>query len=432
MTSTLTPEAAAKLAGPEWLRTRRATAAATASTMPWPTNDDEVWRYGRIDDLDLDAFAPVGPLAVEGSPDIPAGAAAVLESVGHRAGAVIVRNGHVVHFELGAAWSDLGVAFGPAADVDGADEVLGTVADGSIDVFGLLNDAHSVQPIVLIVPRGVVVDAPVVVIDWVDIEGAATFPRLVVQLGEDAEATVLEHQGGADVHALVAPITELDVSQAARLRYLNVQERGPRTWQIASQLSRVGQDASLVAAQAALGGDYARTRADCRLVGRGASGDLLAIYFGEGDQTLDFRTFQDHAAPDTTSTLLFKGAVGGTSRSIYTGLIKVRPEARGTNAFQTNRTIKLSEGAWAESVPNLEIENNDVHCSHASTVGPIDEDQRFYLESRGVPPEVAEQLVVAGFYDEVLSQLPVPDVVAPLRARIVERLERRDRVEVTA
>ena len=161
-------------------------------------------------------------------------------------------------------------------------------------------------------------------------------------------------------------------------------------------------------------------------------GDLLAIYFGEGDQTLDFRTFQDHAAPDTTSTLLFKGAVGGTSRSIYTGLIKVRPEARGTNAFQTNRTIKLSEHAWAESVPNLEIENNDVHCSHASTVGPIDEDQRFYLESRGVPPEVAEQLVVAGFYDEVLSRLPVPDVVAPLRARIVERLERRDRVEVTA
>ena len=206
-----------------------------------------------------------------------------------------------------------------------------------------------------------------------------------------------------------------------------MQERGPRTWQIASQVSRVERDATLVAAQAALGGDYARTRADCRLVGRGATGDLLAIYFGEGDQTLDFRTFQDHVAPDTTSNLLFKGAVGGHSRSVYTGLIRVRPEARGTNAFQTNRNIKLSEHAWAESVPNLEIENNDVRCSHASTVGPIDEDQRFYLESRGVPPEVAEQLVVAGFFDEVLSQLPVPSVVAPLRARIVERLERRDR-----
>ena len=112
---------------------------------------------------------------------------------------------------------------------------------------------------------------------------------------------------------------------------------------------------------------------------------LRAVYFGEGDQTLDFRTFQDHAAPDTTSNLLFKGAVGGHSRSVYTGLIRVRKDARGTNAFQTNRNIKLSDDAWAESVPNLEIENNDVHCSHASTVGPIDEEQRFYLESRGVP-----------------------------------------------
>ena len=112
----------------------------------------------------------------------------------------------------------------------------------------------------------------------------------------------------------------------------------------------------------------------------------MAVYYGDDDQTLDFRTFQDHAAPDTTSNLLFKGAVGGRSRSVYTGLIRVRPEGRGTNAFQTNRTIKLSEHAWAESVPNLEIENNDVHCSHASAVGPIDEEQRFYLESRACRP----------------------------------------------
>ncbi len=306
------------------------------------------------------------------------------------------------------------------------------VAQNPADVFGLLNDAHSVSPIVLTVPRGVTVDVPLVVVDWIDADGVATFPRLVVQLGENAEASVLEHHGGGDVRALVVPITELDVAPAARLRYLNVQERGPRTWQIATQASRVERDATLVAAQAALGGEYARTRADCRLVGRGATGDLLAIYFGERDQTLDFRTFQDHVAPDTTSNLLFKGAVGGHSRSVYTGMIRVRPDARGTNAFQTNRNIKLSEHAWAESVPNLEIENNDVHCSHASTVGPIDEDQRFYLESRGVPPEVAEQLVVAGFFDEVLAQLPVPSVVSPLRARIVERLERRDRSEAHA
>jgi Fe-S cluster assembly protein SufD len=139
---------------------------------------------------------------------------------------------------------------------------------------------------------------------------------------------------------------------------------------------------------------------------------------------LDFRTFQHHEGPDTRSDLLFKGAVGGRARSVYTGLIKVHPEARGSNAFQTNRNVKLGDHAWADSVPNLEIENNDVRCSHASTVGPVDEDQRFYLESRGVPPVVAEQLIVTGFFDEVLSRLPVPELRSTLRERLVGLLQR--------
>jgi Fe-S cluster assembly protein SufD len=288
----------------------------------------------------------------------------------------------------------------------------------------VLNDASGVEPLVLRIPRGVVVDSPFVVVDWVQAAGAASYPRTVVSLGDDAEAVVIEHHGGDDVDAFVAPVTELDVGPAARLRYLNVQDRGPQTWQIATQSSRVDRDATLLAAQAALGGAYARMRADCRLVGRGATGNLMAVYYGDGDQTLDFRTFQDHVAPDTTSNLLFKGAVGGESRSVYTGMIRVRPDARGTNAFQTNRTIKLSEHAWAESVPNLEIENNDVHCSHASAVGPIDEEQRFYLESRGVPTEVAERLIVEGFFLEVLTQLPAIGAVTGVWASIVERLDR--------
>jgi Fe-S cluster assembly protein SufD len=426
----LTTEASAALAGPDWLRRRRAAGAEAVAVAAMPTIDEEVWRYSRIDELDLSRFNPVDPTSAVGG--VPAAAQAVLDAVIRRAGALVVHNGRIVHAELDAEWAIRGVHFGPVDSAGDGEVVFGAVADQSPDLFGLLNDAHSATPIALTVPRNVTVDAPFVVIDWIDLDGAATFPRLSVTIGENAEATVLEHQGGDDVTALVAPITELDVGQAGRLRYVNIQERGPQVWQIASQLSRVGQDGSLQAAQAALGGAYARTRADCRLVGRGASGNLLAVYFGEGDQTVDFRTFQDHVAPDTTSNLLFKGAVGGRSRSVYTGLIKVRPDARGTNAFQTNRTIKLSEHAWAESVPNLQIENNDVHCSHASTMGPIDEDQRFYLESRGVPPEVAEQLVVAGFFDEVLAQLPVPEVIAPLRARIVERIERRNRSEVNA
>ena len=118
-------------------------------------------------------------------------------------------------------------------------------------------------------------------------------------------------------------------------------------------------------------------------------------------------------------------AVSDRSRSVYTGLIRVAKEARGTNAFQTNRNIKLSEHAWAESVPNLEIENNDVRCSHASAVGPIDEDQRFYLESRGVPTPIAERLVVTGFFDEVLSKLPIPGVADALRNLVGGKLDRQ-------
>ena len=191
---------------------------------------------------------------------------------------------------------------------------------------------------------------------------------------------------------------------------------GPRVWQIASQVARAGASSSTLVANVALGGDYARVRTDARLDGKGAAGDQLAAYFGEGDQMHDFRTLQDHAAPKTTSDLLFKGAVEGRARSVYSGLIRVRKEAPGTSAFQTNRNLKLSDAAWADSVPNLEIDTNDVRCSHASTVGPIDAEQRFYLESRGVPPERAEELIVNGFFSEVLERLPVKAMVEPLRA----------------
>jgi Fe-S cluster assembly protein SufD len=272
------------------------------------------------------------------------------------------------------------------------------------------------------VPPGVAVELPIIVVDWVGTEGVAVFPHTVVQLGAASEATVVEWQTGADVSALVAPIVELDIANDARLTHVTIQQRGRATWQIAEQAARVAQQATFTGHQIGLGGDYARSRVDCRLTGRGATGNLRAAYFGEDEQMLDFRTFQDHLAPDTTSDLLFKGAVAGTSRSVYTGLIHVAKEARGTNAFQTNRNVKLSDGAWAESVPNLEIENNDVRCSHASTVGPIDEDQRFYLESRGVPPDAAERLIVAGFFNEVLGQIPIPELADQLEAEIDRRL----------
>ena len=398
------------------MRNRRTAAAERFAAAALPSALEEVWRYSRVEELDLADWTPAHGAEGEG-PDGPA----LIEGA---AVTVSVRDGVVTVSDVPADWTARGVVVAPASTLDEAAAGLGTVAVDGPDVFATLNDAFAVDPVVVSVPRGVRLDAPILVTNHGTVAGSAVFPRLVVRLAEGAEATVVDHvSSGADA-VLSIPLTELDVARGARLAYLHVQELGATSWQVGSLVARIGQEADLKAGLVGLGGAYARIRTDCTLAGRGANGDLLAAYFGEGDQTLDFRTFQHHDAPDTTSNLLFKGAVGGRSRSVYTGLIRVDKEARGTNAFQTNRNVKLSDEAWAESVPNLEIETNDVHCSHASTVGPVDAEQRFYLESRGVAPLVADRLIVAGFFDEVVRALPAAGAVAAVRARIAAKLDR--------
>jgi len=186
------------------------------------------------------------------------------------------------------------------------------------------------------------------------------------------------------------------------------------------------RDSTTQLATVALGGDYARMRTDARIAGQGGTTKQIGLYYADGTQMLDFRTLQDHDAPRTNSDLLFKGVVQDHAKSVYTGLIRIREHAKGSVAYQTNRNLTLSEGAWAESVPNLEIETNDVKCSHASAIGPVDEDQRFYLESRGIPPEVAERLIVLGFFDDVLAALPTGSMSGELRERVAAKLQRRE------
>ena len=364
---------------------RRAAAAARLADAVLPSVDEEVWRYSRIGELELDRYAPAASLST---------------------------------FEHG----DLGRArVGRASELDDAAGILGDLpADG--DALVWLHHALALDPIVIDVPAGVTVATPIMVRHTGPADGTATAPRLVVRAGADSEVRIVEVFDGGDA-GLLLPVTDVSVAAAARVGYLGVQTLGRSTWSIASLDLEAGAQATVTAGLAGFGGDYARVRTSCRLTGRGASGDLLAAYFGDGDQTLDYRTFQEHVAPDTTSNLLFKGAVSDRSRSVYTGLIKVDAGAHGTNAFQTNRNIKLSEDAWAESVPNLIIENNDVHCSHASAVGPIDEEQRFYLESRGVPTATAERLIVAGFFAEVFDKLPATAMRSNLDAAVAAKLE---------
>jgi Fe-S cluster assembly protein SufD len=384
-----------------------------------------VWRYSRIDDLDLGDFRPASETAA--GTGVAGGALErlrpLLDATPDRAALVVARNGRIVHTELRDDLAAKGLRADRMGEADA--DVLGGAIDRAPDVFLGFNDAFLGEPVLVRVPAGLAVGGPVVVAHLTEGDGLAAFPRLVVQAGDDSEVSVLEIQASGAEPGLVVPVTEIGVGRAARVGHLTVQQLGLATWQLGLQVASVEAEASLRTTTVGFGGDYARLRTDCRMVGRGATGELDAVYFGEGEQTLDFRTFQDHVAPDCTSNLLFKGAVGGRSRSVYTGMIRVGKEARGTNAFQTNRNIKLSEGAWAESVPNLVIENNDVRCSHASAVGPIDEEQRFYLESRGVPTDEAERLIVSGFFDEVLGRSPVPGVAPLLRSTVGAKFERR-------
>ncbi len=421
----------ARIDGPAWLRARRAAAIERFAVTPLPTVEQEVWRYSRIPELDLAAYAPLPPGA-SSAVGMPDQLRVVLETLGARAAVVAVVNGRVVHVEVDPAIAGLGVEVGRLVELDAPGATLGSISGAPTTAFAQLHAAFSADPVLVRVPAGVVVPAPVVVLHWTDAPSSATFPHLVVDAGEDSEVVVYDHNASEDVDALVLPVAELRARPASRLRYVHGQVLGPQVWQLGRQLSRVEQDASFSTAMVALGGDYARLEVESTLAGRGSAGEMLAVYFGEERQMHDFRSLQDHVAPRTTSNLLFKGAVQGRARSVYTGLIHIGKHAAGVDAFQTNRNIKLSEGAWAESVPNLEIENNDVRCSHASAVGPVDEDQRYYLESRGVPPARAERLIVLGFFEEVLERLAVPAAAAPLRSEIAAKLDRRDRQAVGA
>ncbi len=388
-----TPDAARALGGHDWLLARRVAAAEQLASVSWPSSAEEIWRYSRVDEFDLERYQPRE--VNQRSLDVPV---------------------------LDAGLASKGVVVGDLIDVDDSEAAdwLGTCSDASPDAFTVLHDAFVVGGAYVRVPAGVVVETPLFFEHRSGGDGLASFPHTLVVVGEGAEVTVVDRFAADGDPHLCDAVIELIVGDGARVRYVSVQEHGPKTWQMGLQRAHVSRDASLRSSAVALGGDYARMRTESLITGSAGESDLLAVYFGDGDQVLDFRTLQDHAAPHSRSDLLFKGAVEDHARSVYSGLVRLRAEAQHSNAFQTNRNLVLTEGAGAESIPNLEIEANDVRCSHASAVGPIDDDQRYYLETRGIPPEDAEQLIVLGFFDDVLNRLPVPTLAAALR-RTVER-----------
>ena len=443
--STFTPDSAATLPGHPWLQRRRLAAAEEFASSVLPTEKDEVWRYSRIDQLDLDRFRPAGTVSAgahnDPGPSPSDRVHSLVSSLGPRSGLIVTING--VLATVGSSVSDTALTLGRVTEQDEQDTLLGSVVPTPRE-FVLLNEAFSVDPLVVDVAPGVHIDDPIVIVHVVSGGGGeAVFPRTVIRGGAGSSSAVVEIVVDVDTGLLsdlppgatptsierpdrrsdhlVVPVTEIRVGDDATLAYVTIQSLGPDTWQLAHQASAIGRGATLSSFAVALGGSYARLRTDSALEGESGTSNLRAAFIGRDHQMLDFRTLQDHLAPRTTSDLLFMGAVADQAHSVYSGLIRVRRGAVRSDAMQTNHNLVLDEGAHADSVPNLDIEENDVRCSHGSTVGPVDEDQRYYLESRGVEPAVAERLIVAGFFENIAEQVPVAGARSMIGRALADR-----------
>ncbi|HVB71474.1 MAG TPA: Fe-S cluster assembly protein SufD [Acidimicrobiales bacterium] len=357
-----------------------------------PTASDEVWRYAPLGELSLDSF------------DVPTGASDARESefaraLGERSGLVVrVNDGFVT--DMGATPDGVVVE-----SVSAGQSVAGVplMERYGGDAFGLLNVALGPATTVIRVAEGVTVAQPLVVRHVV---GATTaFPRTVVDLARGASATVVEYfEGGAD--ALVVPLSEFRLGPDSSLHLITYQRLDHSAWHIARSTAFVERDARMRQAVLGMGSHYDRSRNDAELMEAGSENVLGTTFLGSGSQVHDFRTRQYHLGARSRSTLLSKGAVAGSSRSVYTGLIEIEKGAKRTDARQTNHNLLLSPTAHADSVPNLDIRENDVMCAHASSVGPLDELQLWYLESRGVEPDEAQRLIIQGFFTEMLTELP--------------------------
>ena len=397
--------------------------------MPMPSEKEEIWRYSPIDTLDLDAYEP----APAGKPELSGVARSFVDHLVADLGpcsAVLVSTPHGFIEVQPATGAGLAVRtlLGPGTAPDEGAADLGRILPVDGDALVTLHEAFVPDAVLVDVDPGASPQGPVVLVHWCEGEASsglrrALFPRTRVRIGAGARAEVVEVVTGfGQGEGLVVPVSELSVGEEARLAYVSLQTLGDGAWNLGRLAARVEADGSLASFTVGLGADYDRLRTDASVTGTGASTAIRSAYLGTRSDVHDVRTVQDHEAPRTTSELLCKGAVAGSSRSIYSGLIRIRHGAVRSNAMQTNHNLVLDEAAHADSVPNLDIEENDVRCSHASTVGPIDEDQRYYLESRGVPPERAERLIVLGFFDDIVRQAPVPAAVVRLQREVGLRL----------
>jgi Fe-S cluster assembly protein SufD len=313
-----------------------------------------------------------------------------------------------------------GVTFEPLAD----HPLLGELV-GADEKFAAHNAAEWSNGLLVRVQPGVVLEKPLYVRITNSVDGGALFWRLLVVAEADSRFSLIEEYSSTEqgLAGYTNAAAEVFVEQGAKLEYVSIQNLSPETWHFASHRARVGRDAELDWVAGGFGSKKGKTRIENDLAGQGATSRVTGCYFADGAQQLDYDTLQKHLAPNTTSDFAFKGVLRDQARAVWRGMIRVAKDAQKTNAYQENRNLLLSPRAHADSIPGLEIEANDVRCTHGATVSQVNRDELFYCMARGLSRSEAELLIVRGFYQEIFDRIelaPVRDALQTvLEARIV-------------
>ncbi len=407
---------------PGWLTDLRTAAWKTFNSKPWPNLRDEEWMRTDIRLFKLDKYN------LNGESDQPLPAPVLAEGV-ELAGQSVSMDGVVQDWNLDPALAQQGVIFGSLADLVGEHgnlikkHLLSRAVNPHFDRFSALHAAFWSSGVFLYVPRGVVLDRPLHHFAALS-DGGSDLGHTLVVLEDGAEATLLSESASTHPQAggLNCGAVEIIVGDNAHLRYVNLQDWGQGTWQFGHQKAIVGKDASIQWTVGALGSRLSKVNQHVVLAGAGANCQVNGVMFTENKQHLSLHTLQHHKAPHCTSDFLYKAALQDSSRTVWRGMIKVDPGAQKTDGYQRNDNLLLSTQARADSIPGLEIEADDVRCTHGSTSGRVDEELIFYARSRGFTRTEAIQMIVTGFFQQVFDRITIESVRNALGLAIARRV----------
>src|SRR4051812_25798521 len=395
---------------PDWFRDQQRAAWQQFETLPNPTRKDQPWRFSNVGLLDLAPFKTSSPLSEDDRNNV----LKYSRGLDEYAGRMIFANDQLI--ERDVVSEDLkrrGVIFQPLerAMVEHADVFrkyfMSTEATLGSAKFAALHKAFVSTGTFLFVPRGLEIELPIEIFHWLRHDNMSVFPHLLLVADELAKVTVIEHFRSCSKTApgFACGVNDLIAGPGAKVTYVCAQTWGENVRALQMNTTTVDHDASAMSLNLHLGGRYSRFESLSRLVGEGARSDLLAVAVATNDQEFDARTLQDHVSPHTASDLLYKNALDDRARCTFGGLIRVEPHAHFTDAYQKVRNLLLSDDSEANSMPGLEILADNVRCTHGATSGQINEDELFYLRTRGITVKIAQRLVVTGFLNEVIRRL---------------------------